>query len=101
MKLFRNVRQGFVEQGNVKKYIPYAIGEILLVMIGILLAFQVSTWNDNRIKKNNEKIYYQNIKDQIKSTNICIEIIFRSVIIASFLLCIQVNTKFASRATPK
>lgn len=73
MKLFRNVRQGFVEQGNVKKYIPYAIGEILLVMIGILLAFQVSTWNDNRIKKNNEKIYYQNIKDQISDDKILIQ----------------------------
>ena len=65
MKLFRNVRHSLIEQGNLKKYIPYAIGEILLVMIGILLAFQVSKWNDNRIKKNNEIIYYQNIKGQI------------------------------------
>ena len=65
MKLFRSVRQSLIEQGNLKKYIPYAIGEILLVMIGILLAFQVSKWNDNRIKKNNEIIYYKNIKGQI------------------------------------
>lgn len=65
MKLFRHIRQDLIEQGNLKKYIPYAIGEILLVMIGILLAFQVSKWNDNRIKKNNELIHYQNIRDQI------------------------------------
>ncbi len=65
MKLFRNIRQNLIEKGNLKKYIPYAIGEILLVMIGILLAFQVSKWNDNRIKRNNESKIYQNIKDHI------------------------------------
>ncbi|NNL15708.1 MAG: hypothetical protein HKO81_03590 [Flavobacteriaceae bacterium] len=65
MKLFRKIRQSLIKEGNLKRYIPYAIGEILLVMIGILLAFQVNKWNDLRIKKNNEFIYYQNIKDQI------------------------------------
>lgn len=65
MRLFRKIRQVLIKDGNFKRYILYAIGEILLVMIGILLAFQVSKWNDNRIKRNNEVKYYQNIKDQI------------------------------------
>jgi hypothetical protein len=65
MKLFRGIRRSLIKEGNLKRYIPYAIGEILLVMIGILLAFQVSKWNDNRIKRNSELIYYQNIKEQI------------------------------------
>ena len=65
MKLFRKTRQRLIKEGRLKRYLFYAIGEILLVMIGILLAFQVSKWNDNRIKKNNEIIYYKNIKDQI------------------------------------
>ncbi len=65
MKLFRGIRQNLIKEGKLKRYLLYAIGEILLVMIGILLAFQVSRWNDNRIKRNNELNYYQNIKEQI------------------------------------
>lgn len=65
MRLFRKIRYTLIKDGNLKRYIPYAIGEILLVMIGILLAFQVSKWYDNSIKRTNEIKYYQNIKDQI------------------------------------
>ena len=65
MKLFRNIRQSLITEGNAKKYMAYAIGEILLVMIGISLAFQVDNWNDNRIKKNAEIRFYENIKEQI------------------------------------
>jgi len=65
MKLFRSLRQNLVKEGNVKRYLMYAVGEILLVMIGISLAFQVSNWDDNRIKKNAEIRFYENIKEQI------------------------------------
>ena len=65
MKLFRKIRQTLIKQGSIKRYLLYAIGEILLVMIGISLAFQVSNWDDNRIKKNYEIRYYENIRDQI------------------------------------
>jgi hypothetical protein len=65
MKLFRSLRQSLVKEGNIKRYLLYAIGEILLVMIGISLAFQVSNWDDNRIKKNAEIRFYENIKEQI------------------------------------
>ena len=54
-----------IKDGNLRRYLLYAIGEILLVMIGISLAFQVNNWNDNRIKKNTEISYYENIRDQI------------------------------------
>ncbi len=65
MKLFRGIRQSFIKEGNLKKYLLYAVGEILLVMIGISLAFQVSNWDDNRIKKNAESKYYENLRAQI------------------------------------
>ena len=65
MKLFRDIRQALINQGSIKRYLFYAIGEILLVMIGISLAFQVNNWNDDRIKKNTEISYYENIRDQI------------------------------------
>ena len=54
-----------IKEGNVRRYLLYAIGEILLVMIGISLAFQLDNWNDNRLKENTEITYYQNIRDQL------------------------------------
>lgn len=55
-----------VKEGKLKKYVLYAIGEILLVMIGISLAFQVNDWNDDRKNRAAEIKYYENIKDQIE-----------------------------------
>lgn len=65
MKLFRKIRQILIKEGNLKRYMLYAIGEILLVMIGISLAFQLDNWNDYRIKGNSEIRYYENTRDQI------------------------------------
>lgn len=48
LRFFRNIRQKLIEQEKMKKYIWYALGEILLVMIGILLALQVNNWNQER-----------------------------------------------------
>lgn len=64
-KLFRKIRQSLINSGSIKKYLFYAIGEILLIMIGVLLAFQVSTWNEKTNNKNTELIYYKNIKRQL------------------------------------
>lgn len=50
LKLFRRIRQKLIREGALKNYVVYAIGEILLVMIGILLALQVSNWNQERIE---------------------------------------------------
>ena len=44
-----------MEQNKTGKYLKYAIGEIILVMIGILLALQVNNWNQNRINRGIEK----------------------------------------------
>ena len=65
MKLFKGSRQQLIQENNVKKYLLYAIGEILLVMIGITLAFQVDNWNESREKKIAEIRTYENIRNQI------------------------------------
>ncbi|MEL6810335.1 MAG: DUF6090 family protein, partial [Bacteroidota bacterium] len=65
MKVFRKIRKRLIDSGHVKKYLLYAIGEILLVMIGILLALKVNTWNEN-LKIDNASISsYKNIKLQL------------------------------------
>jgi hypothetical protein len=52
LKIFRNARQNMIKNKKVTAYILYAIGEIILVMIGILLALQVNNWNESRKQKN-------------------------------------------------
>lgn len=54
IKFFRKIRQRLLSENKFNKYLLYAIGEIVLVMIGILLALQVSNWNQTRIDKANE-----------------------------------------------
>ena len=48
IKFFRKIRQNLLSEGKTGKYFKYAIGEIALVMIGILLALQVNNWNEER-----------------------------------------------------
>lgn len=55
MKLLRKIRQQLIEKGNFKNYVFYAIGEIFLVMVGILLALQVNNWNQNKIEQKKER----------------------------------------------
>ena len=43
-----------MEKNKIGKYLKYAIGEIILVMIGILLALQINNWNNNRIERKLE-----------------------------------------------
>jgi hypothetical protein len=50
--IFRKIRQKLLQQNRVTRYLVYALGEIILVVIGILIALQVNNWNE---AKNNEK----------------------------------------------
>ncbi len=54
LKFFRRIRRNLLSQGNLRKYLIYAIGEILLVMVGILLALQINNWNENRQKRKEQ-----------------------------------------------
>ena len=49
---FRKIRQKLVGAGSVTKYLLYAVGEILLVVIGILIALQVNNWNEERANRD-------------------------------------------------
>ena len=73
IKFFRNIRQKLAAENKVMAYLRYAIGEMVLVVIGILIALQINNWNSDRIKKNKESIYMisieRDLKEQIKSIN--------------------------------
>jgi len=66
IKFFRKIRYNLMEQNKTGKYLKYALGEILLVMIGILLALQVNNWNQERKNFEKEKYYLKSIKSSIQ-----------------------------------
>jgi len=51
IKLFRKIRQNLLSEGKTRKYLKYAVGEILLVVIGILIALQINNWNEEQKRK--------------------------------------------------
>ena len=55
IKFFRHIRKSLLEENKMGKYFKYAIGEILLVVIGILIALQINNWNEDRQLKKIEE----------------------------------------------
>jgi Family of unknown function (DUF6090) len=74
IKFFRHFRKELLMKNKTSKYLKYAIGEIVLVVIGILIALQINNWNDDRVAKlekeaqlqsNLKEIYYDLKRDVI------------------------------------
>ena len=67
IRFFRQIRQRLLSGNKFSKYLLYAVGEILLVMIGILLALQVSNWNNERIDASREQTILKNLSVDFKN----------------------------------
>lgn len=65
LRFFSNIRQKLAAENNVAKYLRYAVGEILLVVIGILIALQVNNWNEQRKQRATELHYLSNLKNDL------------------------------------
>lgn len=72
IKFFRNIRKTIVNEGKTGNYLKYAIGEILLVVIGILIALQVNNWNETRKEKIQEDLLVQSIISDLKMDTLMI-----------------------------
>ena len=66
IKFFRKIRQNLLMENKTGKYFKYAIGEIILVVIGILIALQINNWNRNRKIKFQETVYLQDLKNDFE-----------------------------------
>jgi hypothetical protein len=64
ISIFRKIRQKLLQQNQVTSYLVYALGEIALVMVGILLALQVNTWNEARKDKKKEVAFLNQIHNE-------------------------------------
>ena len=66
LKFFRKIRYNLMKKGKTTQYLKYAIGEIILVVIGILIALQINHWNENRINANKETAILASIHKEFK-----------------------------------
>ncbi len=67
IKFFRKIRYELMEKNKTGKYFKYAIGEIILVVIGILIALSINNWNTLRIEKKDERQILENLKTEFES----------------------------------
>jgi len=74
IKFFRHIRKSLLMENKIGKYFKYAIGEIILVVIGILLALQINNWNENRKNRNYEKEILYLINQNLKKDSIALSI---------------------------
>jgi len=67
LTFFRRIRKGLLGTGTTGKYLLYAIGEIALVVIGILIALQINNWNEWRKDRVMESLLLQDIAENLES----------------------------------
>jgi len=65
LKFFRKIRRSLLEQKKSGVYLRYALGEIFLVVIGILIALSINNWNEERKEKATTRVYIENLKSDI------------------------------------
>lgn len=73
IKFFRKIRFRLMSENKTGKYLKYALGEIILVMIGILLALQVNNWNEHKKETKQERELLIFTLENIKSDSLSIE----------------------------
>lgn len=87
IKFFRKIRQQLLSENKLSKYLIYAIGEIVLVVIGILIALQINNWNEYRKEQILEQQILSELKEEYKQNLLQLEqkIGMRNAIIKSSL----------------
>ena len=66
IKFFRQIRQNLLMENKTGKYFKYAIGEIVLVVIGILIALQINNWNELRKERTQEVVLLKQLQTEFK-----------------------------------
>ncbi|MGW9685895.1 DUF6090 family protein [Flagellimonas sp. 2504JD1-5] len=75
INFFRKIRKRLLSENRISKYLLYAFGEIILVVIGILIALQINNWNQNRLDRNFEKTMLKEVLSALESDREIYEII--------------------------
>ncbi|WP_204346678.1 DUF6090 family protein [Psychroserpens algicola] len=73
IKFFRKIRQNLLSKGETSQYLKYAIGEIVLVVIGILIALSINNWNEERKNSTREQVILKQLKEDYQANLIQLE----------------------------
>ncbi|NVK48267.1 MAG: hypothetical protein HWE09_00770 [Cyclobacteriaceae bacterium] len=65
ISFFRKIRQKLLQQNRITRYLTYAVGEIILVTLGILIALQMNSWKEERQHHLSEQTFYKTILDDL------------------------------------
>ena len=68
IKFFRKIRQQLLTANKFSKYLLYAVGEIILVVVGILIALQINNWNQNKLTEAKEQMYLGGMKIEFEKS---------------------------------
>lgn len=79
IKFFRKIRQHMIKENKASKYMLYAIGEIVLVVIGILIALQINNWNENRKNKIALRTYTKSLIKDFKQDTLTLNSIINFI----------------------
>ena len=100
IKFFRKIRYDLMEKNKTGKYFKYAIGEILLVVIGILIALQINNWNENRINNLKETAILATIHKEFKQNKKQLDSVVYGHKIA-YRSCSKIISLFPIRSKPE
>lgn len=70
LRFFRHIRQNLLQQGKVSRYLGYAVGEIMLIVVGILIALEINDWNEQRKERIEERQVLRQISAEME---LCLE----------------------------
>jgi len=73
IKFFRRIRKNLLTENKFSKYLLYAIGEIILVVIGILIALQINNWNESTKQSHIEQDYLIALREEFNHNRLAIE----------------------------
>jgi Family of unknown function (DUF6090) len=77
IRFFRNIRQKLAAENKVMAYLRYAIGEIVLVVIGILIALQINNWNELRKQNIAETEFIEGVKKDLTQDKQYIQLVLK------------------------
>lgn len=95
LKFFRKIRHQLVADNQGSKYIIYAFGEVILVVIGILIALQINNWNETRKNNEEESIILTNLQKEFVKNQLDLE-----VMIVTHQYLAESNREFAELFSP-
>ncbi len=83
IKFFSKIRYSLIKQNKSGKYFKYAIGEIILVVIGVLIALSINNWNENRKNSIKEIQFLEGFKNDLMANKTELNRVIRKAEITS------------------